>query len=64
MSIKEFVDKYGVKYCLSYSTLHRLIRLGVLKENIHYTKSYRAVRCRILINEQKLLQYLKTGREK
>ena len=62
MSIREFVDKYSERYRITYASLHRLIRIGALKENVHYTKSYRAVRARILVNETKLVQYLDTGR--
>lgn len=62
MSLKEFVNKYADRFQVSYASLHRLINIGALKENIHYTKSYRAVRARILINEMKLVQYLETGR--
>ena len=62
MTIREFVRKYFDRYGITYSALHRLIRIGAIKENIHYTKSYRAVRARILVNENKLVQYLETGR--
>ena len=62
MSIREFVQKYFERYGVTYASLHRLIRIGALKENIHYTKSYRAIRARILVNESRLVQYLETGR--
>lgn len=61
MTIREFIAKHGRKYNISYSSLHRLIQIGALKENIHYVKSYRAVRCKFVVNEQKLIQYLETG---
>lgn len=61
MTIREFVKKYGKKYNINYSSLYRLIQIGTLKENIHYVKSYRAVKCKFLVNEQKLIQYLETG---
>lgn len=64
MKIKQFVEKYGEQYNITYSSLHRLIRLHVLKENIHYTKSYRAIRSRIELNERKVKYYLETGRDK
>ena len=64
MTIREFIAKHGRKYNVTYSSLHRLIQIGALKENIHYTKSYRAVRARFLVNEQKLIQYLQTGESK
>lgn len=62
MSIREFVRKYYERYGITYASLHRLIRIGAIKENVHYTKSYRAVRARIVVNENKLVQYLETGR--
>ena len=62
MTIREFVEKHGQYYKIKYGTIHRLIRLGALKENIHYQKSHRAVRSSILLNEYKVLQYLQTGR--
>lgn len=61
MSIQEFLDKHGKEFNLSYASLYRLITIGALKENIHYTRSYRAVRARFIVNEQRLLQFLKTG---
>ena len=63
MTIREFVKKYHGRYHLTYASLYRLIAIGALKENIHYTKSYRFIRARFLVNEQKLVQYLETGRE-
>ena len=62
MSIREFVQKYYEQYGVTYASIHRLIRIGALKENIHYTKSYRAVRARIVVNETRLVQFLDTGR--
>ncbi len=64
MTIKEFVAKHGQYYNIKYGTIHRLIQLGALKENIHYEKSHRAVRSIISLNEYKVLQYLQTGRVK
>jgi hypothetical protein len=64
MTIREFVNKHGKQYKITYSSLHRLIRLGALKENIHYTKSYRAIRSKIELNENKVEVFLKTGRAK
>lgn len=62
MSIIQFVKKYKKVYDITYATLHRLIRIGALKENIHYTKSYRVTKCRYLLNEKKVIQYLETGK--
>lgn len=61
MTIKEFVQKYGEVYNVNYNSLHRLIRLGALKENIHYTLSHRVYKSKINLKEKKVKMFLETG---
>ena len=61
MKISEFVNKHkelGVKYF----TIHRLIKDRVLKENIHYRRSYRGIYEKYTVLEIPLLKFLKGER--
>ena len=40
MKISEFVDKYKDEFDINYYTIYRLIKERVLKENVHYRKTY------------------------
>ena len=62
MSIKELVQRYGQEERLTYGILYRLIQKGILRENIHYRKSYRGQRAIYTVNESNLLTYLRTGK--
>lgn len=59
ITLREFVERHGKEHNITYSSIYRLISIGALKENIHYTKSRRERRSRICVYEYELLQYLK-----
>ena len=62
MKISEFVDKYKDEFDISYFTIHRLIKEKVLRENIHYRKTYRGTYEKYIVLERPLLKFLKGER--
>lgn len=61
MKISEFVDKHGEELGVNYNSIHRLIKSGFLRENIHYRKTYRGAYEKYTVIEMGLLKYLKNG---
>lgn len=59
MKISEFVDKYREELDISYSTVHRLIKEKVLKENIHYRISRRGSYDKYMVLEKPLYKFFK-----
>lgn len=59
ITLRQFVERHGKEHNITYSSIYRLIKIGALKENVHYFKSRRERRSRLAIYEYELLQYLK-----
>ena len=59
MKISEFVEKYKDEFDINYFTIHRLIKERVLRENIHYRKTYRGTYEKYTVLERPLVKFLK-----
>ena len=57
MKISEFVDKHK-ELDVNYFTIHRLIKEKVLKENIHFRRSYRGTYEKYTVIERPLVKFL------
>mgnify|MGYP007111793395 CR=1 FL=1 len=58
MKISEFVAKHK-ELDVSYFTIHRLIKDKVLRENVHYRRSYRGTYEKYSVLERPLVKFLK-----
>lgn len=58
MKISEFVDKHK-DLDISYCTIHRLIKNKVLRENVHFRRSYRGSYEKYSVLERPLVKFLK-----
>lgn len=56
MKISEFVDKHK-ELGVSYFTIHRLIKERILRENIHYRRSYRGTYEKYTVLERPLVKF-------
>lgn len=63
MKISEFVEKHKYDLGISYNTVHRLIKDGALKENIHYRKTSIGIYGKYRVMERPLLKYFKGERK-
>ena len=59
MKISEFVDKYKNEFDINYFTIYRLIKEKVLKENVHYRKTYLGNYEKYVVLERSLVKFLK-----
>lgn len=62
MKISDFVNKHKEELGISYNTVHRLIRDGALKENIHYKKVSIGIYEKYRVLERPLLKYFRGDR--
>lgn len=56
MKISEFVDKHK-DLDVTYYTIHRLIKEHILRENIHYRKTYRGAYEKYTVLERPLVKF-------